>query len=189
MCGERLCCQAFQSLQFLTVSFVRKLHLLTRTRSHRGEEPDLTEEKNDTLFRKRLLSYPAVWVKKWRGVNDLTWCKNGQVREVVGNLGEGGHTVLFPGFFEANVSFSYFLLGASNLEQFLPWCCILDIPSYVRLYLNILEFFVNHLVYTTINSVWGLHHLFYLTSCSLTSITCLHITPHSWRFLSCHRSD
>lgn len=96
---------------------MRKLHLLTRTRSHRGEEPDRTKEKNDTLFRKRLLSYPAVWVKEWRGKNDLTWCKNGQVREVVGNLGEGGHTVLFPGFLEANVSFSYLLLEASNLEQ------------------------------------------------------------------------
>lgn len=38
--------------------------------------------------------------------------------------------------------FKIFSRGIMTLEHFFPSCCIRDIPEYIRLYLNILEFFV-----------------------------------------------
>lgn len=63
---------------------------------------------------------------------------------------------------------------------------------YPRVYQTLLEYIGTcyHLVYTTINSVWGLvSHLLYLISYSLASITCLHRTHQDWRFLSGQSCD
>lgn len=61
------------------ISFVRKLYL----------ESDGAKEKNGTLFFWKSLScYSAIWAEKLRGVDDLKWYMNGQVREAVGNMGE-----------------------------------------------------------------------------------------------------
>lgn len=138
-------------------------------------------------FEKDFLLIQQFGLKKCRCLNDLKWWKNEQFREVVGSMGE----VVRIGKLLYFLAFSRYIshFPVSFFPVLFPVSCFLFLLTLEQLFALVLYFryprvsqtlleytaVCYHLVYTTINSVWGfLNHLSYLISYSLASVTCLH---------------